>query len=889
MTKKTTRFRLLSLLAATVIITMSVAIEHDLGDWPGMFIGADGSLDATFVVGKDASTSDVLAAIRLGALLSQSAVSPVQLGGASKLKIRRTEVSGIKYGFGLAARGYTSAGNVRNDIAVGDLRKGFLMDVDAGGGLRSYHNMEFLEDRTVKTANEGDAFRVYDAIALDTNRLGLGNAAGGFYVENGEIKFKIPVNALRYRVYVEAPTDEDHDGDGSKPEGSTNIADYHSSEGLGTENYLPITLFGREYKLSAVSTDTPSITLLTGSLMVFQKGETVEYEGYRITLDELISSQGDNSAYFTVERPTGETNSFTPKYNDAKTDTGKFGNLVLTQDESDSFLSSSSAMLWVGIDYIQRTISATQNKKFVDSSHKETRWEFKSVVCEEYDSSLSGSMTKLIGTSLPTSPQSYYTSGTAVTGETHGYSLTEDGRTCVIEFSYAKDYTLTADGSPLYVPDNAFWVEYLGLNTEPVDELSVEWDNDLSLPYNAKGDTDDMVGFIIRPPKGAPLLLAGKQPVMDIRVGFPETGFSQSGVDCSGSDGVTGAKQYSTGLAEPSSTETTAMTKDTACMFIAYTSKEGDIKLYKTVGNFEGEKPYSTTSAIVASGVTVAEFDVLAKIYLDDAVYHIGLNTEGDGSDATSTRTGNLLIGHEEEGSVYFSYEVNFDWAKADDATEISGLLLGLEPVAGSATSTISTTSKAQISYGGIRVDNPDSEIDAGKLVFRVAKRIVRGMISINSGSTTFEETLVAGDHLGEWEVREVSSSSAVVEEYFQFSRISKPVGLLDSELGDVASAGNLIVMGGPVANRVSSMAGYTRSDFCMEGLKERPLVSCAKPMALIEIVDNILGGNNLALFIAGWDGVLTNAASHVLEHYREFADKLAGTRFEIVAESLPT
>ncbi len=864
------------------------ALSANLSDFPGMFI-KDGELKSTIVVGKVAAPADVVGAVNIAAAMAQATHKKATIsgGGAGTAVLTKTDVAGLIHDFALAADG-KGTDDEKVDIAFADFKEGFLEETtNLIEGLHDYHGLPMLQDVYVSPAGEpDDSFRVFDIITLDTTKLGsAGNM--GFTIDKEVLRFSIAASTLKYKVFIEAPTDADY-GAGST-EGDDNIDDYANftlsgkgdatNGGLGVDNYLPVKIFGHDVRLSdfdAIDNDdnaaTPKFVILMGDKKVIHKGKTTEYKGYKITLNDVAS--GSNTAFFEIVDPSGQTHMFSPNYDDVhKTTPATISKKIsefTIEIRPDTWNSLSTAEVWMGFGDIERTV--TDGKKWKDNANKETDWELENICCEVSSTAIKG------------------TSGCSSYGS-EGLG-TDDARTCIIEYKYSKDKKGSSKGLAkdefISSPDDKWRLQFHGINVDEsaMGDFKVIWATSVNSPFDKKGeDFEYMNGYRLVPPEGATFLLDNKKPVAEIFVGISQDALttSEHGLDC---DDV---GQFSKNDSWTEASEANPPRPDYMCTFINYkeNADDDDYKFYKLLSGLTGTA-YTTSNSNLgavtndgAAGSDGPAVRLLAKMYYGTAIYQLGITQiESKGSalvtDELAQDEGTLYIASEEEGSAKIQFLVGFDFAHTAGKDETSIEEVNLYKTTGGIGDTLGTQKEDQIGNYGIIAKSPEDALEAGDVILKMAKKDIRGLVSINSGVTEDVQELKKGDQVGEYTVKDIIPD-VPSGDYYTYSNIAVPVALLDSEVSDPTSAmyGDFVLVGGPSANALVQELGFTKWDFCDDADQALP---CDAPIALIELKEDAFTVGKKAIVAAGWEAEHTRAACYILQHYYDYEDKLTGT-----------
>ncbi len=864
------------------------ALSANLSDFPGMYI-KDGELKSTIVVGKVAATADVVGAVNIAAAMAQATHKKATIsgGGAGSAKLTKTDVAGLIHDFALAADG-KGTDDEKVDICFADFKEGFLEETaNLIEGLHDYHGMPMLQDVYVNPAGEpDDSFRVYDIITFDTTKLGSsGNL--GFTIDKNVLRFSVAASSLKYKVFIESPTDVDYDRDNT--EGNDHVDDYanytisgkgdSTNGGLGVDNYLPMKIFGHDVRLSdfdAVDNNdnaaTPKFVILMGDKKVIHKGKTTEYKGYKITLNDVAS--GSNTAFFEIVDPSGQTHMFSPNYDDVhKTTPATISKKIsefTIEIRPDTWNSLSTAEVWMGFGDIERTV--TDGKKWKDNTNKETDWELENLCCEVSSTVIKG------------------TAGCANYG-TEGLG-TDDGRTCIIEYKYTKDKKGSSKGlaKDEYIssPDDKWKLQFHGLNVDEdaMGDFKVIWSTSVNSPFDKKGeDFEYMDGYRIVPPEGATFLLDNKKPVAEIFVGLAQDALTtaEHSRDCDG------AGQFTKESGNAETSEANPSRIDDACTFINYkeNADDDDYKFYKLLSELSGTAYTTTNSNLGSVGNTGAAGEdgpkvlLLAKMYYGTAIYQLGITQEESanaiiGTDNLAQDEGTLYIASEEEGSAKIQFIVGFDFAHTAAKDETGIEEINLYKTSGGIGSTLGTQKEDQVGNYGIIAKSPEDALEAGDVILKMAKMDVRGLVSLNAGVTEDIKELKKGDKVGEFTVADIIPD-VPSGDYYTYSNIAVPVALLDSEVSDPTSAmyGDFVLVGGPSANALVQELGFTKWDFCDDADQALP---CDAPIALIELKEDAFTVGKKAIVAGGWEAEHTRAACYILQHYYDYEDKLTGT-----------
>ena len=883
--------RLAALAGSALMLGSTIAapaLSANLSDFPGMFI-KDGELKATIVVGKVAAPADVVGAVNIAAAMAQATHKKATIsgGGAGSAKLTKTDVAGLIHDFALAADGKGSD-DEKVDIAFADFKEGFLEETaNLIEGLHDYHGMPMLQDVYVSPAGEpDDSFRVYDIITFDTTKLGTaGNL--GFTIDKDTLRFSIAASTLKYKVFIEAPTDVDYDRDDT--EGNDNVDDYANftisgkgdatNGGLGVDNYLPMSIFGHDLRLSDFdafvgTTDaaTPKFVILMGDKKVIHKGKTTEYKEYKITLNDVAS--GSNTAFFEIVDPSGQTHMFSPNYDDVHktapaTISKKISEFTI-EIRPDTWNSLSTAEVWMGFGDIEREV--TDGKKWKDNTNKETDWELENLCCEISSTAIKG------------------TSGCSAYG-TEGLG-TDDGRTCLIEYKYTKDTKGSSKGlapdEVISAPDKVWMLQFHGLNVaeDAMGDFKVIWTTSLNSPFDKKGeDFEYMDGYRLVKPEGATFLLDNKKPVHEIFVGMGQDAMttSEHGVDCDAVGQFTKNDSWNEG------SEANPPRPDKDCVFINYkeNADDEDYKFYKVLSGLAGTA-YTTSNSNLgavtndgAAGSDGPAVRLLAKMYYGTAIYQLGITQIESKASTLSTDElaldeGTLYVASEEEGSAKIQFIVSFDFAQTSAKDETSIEEINLYKTSGGIGDTLGTQKEDQIGNYGIIAKSPEDALEAADVILKMAKMDIRGLVSINEGVTEDIKELKKGDKVGEFTVADIIPD-VPTGDYYTYSNIAVPVALLDSEVSDPTSAmyGDFVLVGGPSANALVQELGFTKWDFCDDADQALP---CDAPIALIELKEDAFTVGKKAIVAAGWEAEHTRAACYILQHYYDYEDKLTGT-----------
>ena len=118
--------------------------------------------------------------------------------------------------------------------------------------------------------------------------------------------------------------------------------------------------------------------------------------------------------------------------------------------------------------------------------------------------------------------------------------------------------------------------------------------------------------------------------------------------------------------------------------------------------------------------------------------------------------------------------------------------------------------------------------------------------------------------------------STAGTSSAYTLTKLSVGAAKLDSEISDVG-ASNLIVVGGPCANKVAASVLGKTYPACGDAS------GIAKDTAIIKAVKQTSG--KVALVVAGWEAIDTKRATRVLANYDQYA--LSGAAVTVTGTSL--
>lgn len=444
------------IVALSTVLLFFFSFAANLSDFPFMLI-EDGELKATIVVGKDASTSDVVGAINIAATLAQETHRRVEIagGGIGIAKVKKEEIYGRMFRLNPINPG---------TLFLNNSRDGFLIEGNSGlKGLFFNDSLPFLQDRLFSPVNEpDDKFRIYDMISLGND---LYNAVR-FSVNGSNLHLEIPANSLKYKLFIEASENNDFDLDGVI--GNDNINDYANYSvsrkgydkkfGLGMNNYLPFKVFGTEVRLYEFNTDMLNETrigLIKGEKKVIRKGRVTEFKGYQI----LINDVGGGN-FFEIVTPLGQTHMFSPNYRsvrdqDPEYEIKKLVSNLTVSIGPDCWENLSEGELWVGIGDPRQIMTAGTSWR--DNQNIETDWVLENICCENVGTNVRLGMKDHAQLSME---GSYGCSAYEHLG-------TGDGRTCMLEFSYKRNRTESNAlfiGKSIEAPDAGWGLKFHGLD-----------------------------------------------------------------------------------------------------------------------------------------------------------------------------------------------------------------------------------------------------------------------------------------------------------------------------------------------------------------------------------------------------------------------------------------
>lgn len=222
----------------------------------------------------------------------------------------------------------------------------------------------------------------------------------GFFIWES---FEETVSASRYTLHIQSAKDQDSgeypDYDRDDVPGNDNLAHYalqalsgkgnrYHKLGFGFDNTFPLLVLGNDaqlYDIDVLKSKDVSVTLIgNADKKVLYKGKTSEFDGHRITLNDVAS--GSNTAFIEITDPEGNTHLFSPNYDEVHKSTPvpqikTITNLTLTV-LPDCWNSLSTAEVWIGHGEHIPTFRVGDTWK--NPLGEDTDWTIRTIACSKW-------------------------------------------------------------------------------------------------------------------------------------------------------------------------------------------------------------------------------------------------------------------------------------------------------------------------------------------------------------------------------------------------------------------------------------------------------------------------------------------------------------------------
>ena len=273
--------------------------QNDLGDYPTPFVGEDGEVQSTIVVGESAATVDVVGAINIAGSLGQEAYST-----------ETVSVEGGSGGSWSASNGVTL--DTQNDNLFFNSNINDVRETLTGSDLTVLESTEFRAD-------DGDTTEIEQYLYPNSQQITYGNSPDGLDEEDPVLYIDNPDNVdsgshlFRLQANFEDGLDftsEDVQGEEveffgntytvSKDSASDELILYGSQEEVSVSSgeETTVTIDGEEvsFGVEAVTESDVAAITIDGDLDEYDEDETFNVNGQEVRIDNVIQTSDSQSS-----------------------------------------------------------------------------------------------------------------------------------------------------------------------------------------------------------------------------------------------------------------------------------------------------------------------------------------------------------------------------------------------------------------------------------------------------------------------------------------------------------------------------------------------------------------------------------------------------------------